>query len=307
MENTKFVKARCRRTGKYFALEVKKFGLSWRVVNVDELAPDKARMIASEVKQGKFNTNDTLLPCSKCGGRRIGGCSCPQETYNCSADMEYHLDCAYCDCLEIDYSQPSRRATAGHEGKTVTVQGKEIRVVNFSNVEWEPFDNVKYHENGRLRGFFSEPRTHVKAKDEDIEFHGYNVSQMDEGVFYEIGENDDFEIECDVNTSGIMPHPGGYLYINFGLIRANIMQTGGTFYLGGHPCATVGNRFKMRLSLTNEGKYTVYIDGEKKGEKINPSQERTKIIFGFNHGPHCCSSLSHATLSNIKMTQGVAQ
>ena len=71
MEDTKFVKARCKKTGKFFALEVKKFGLNWRVVNVDELSADKARLIVSEVKQGKFNANDNLLPCSVCGSRRM--------------------------------------------------------------------------------------------------------------------------------------------------------------------------------------------------------------------------------------------
>ena len=304
MEDTKFVKARCKKTGKFFALEVKKFGLNWRVVNVDELSADKARLIVSEVKQGKFNANDNLLPCSVCGSRRIAGCDCARKKYNyCSPHMEYHLDCAYCDELELLYTRASTRYT----GEVVIVQGKAIRAVNFSNAEWVKFDNIQHHENGRLRGFLSEPHVHVKAREEDIEFHGYNVSEMDEGVYYEIGANDDFSIECNVNTSGIKPHPGGHLYIKFGLIEAQISENGGSFFLGGQHCCNVGSNFKMLLSLTNSGKYTIVINGRTFGVKTNPSQSSTRITFGFKHGAHFCHLLSHAKLSNIKMTQGIPQ
>lgn len=307
MIDTKFVKARCKKTGKYFALEVKQFGSEWRVVNVDELDADKARVVASEVKQARFVTADNLLPCSRCGDRRIGGCSCARKILDCSPQMGYHLDCAYCNKLEIDYSVPTRSDFAGYDGKTVTVQGKELKVVTFSNVEWIHFDNIQNHVNGRREGYRHEPLVHVEAEQERIEFHGYNVSQMDEGVYYEIGANDDFEIECNVDTSGIKPHPGGHLYISFGFINAQIDQNGGSFYLEGQAIATVGSRFTMRLSLTEEGKYTIYINGVKKGQRINYSQARTKIIFGFKHDGHHCELLSHATLSGIKMTQAVAQ
>lgn len=307
MEGTKFVKARCKATGKYFALEVKKYGLSWRVVNVDELDADKARVVASEVKQARFETNDNLLACSGCGKRRIGGCGCARKRFNCSADMGYKLDCAYCNKLEIDYSVPTRADLSDYRGEKVTVQGKEIKPITFSNVEWTRFDNINVHTNGRRHGYLHEPKVHVVLKEKNIEFHGYNISEMDEGVYYLIGARDDFDIECDVDTSGIRPHPGGHLYISFGLITANIDQNGGSFFLDGQAIASVGSRFKMRLALTDEGKYSIYINGALVGERVNPSQKRTKVIFGFKHQSHHCSELSHATLSGIKMMQGVAQ
>ena len=304
MKESKFLKAHCKLTGRYFALEVQKFDNVWKVVNFDELNIEDSKIIASEVVQSSFQTNDNLLACSFCGNRSIGGCSCAKSRFYCVQDLKYHLDCAYCDNLEIDYTPPSREI---HTGEKVIVQGKEVQSVNFSNVKWIKFDRIQSHINGRLLGFTAEPHIHVIAEDKNIEFHGYNISEMDEGVYYEIGANDDFEIECEIDTSGINPHPGGYLYIEFGLIQAQIKKRGGSFFLNGeHCCNVVGPKFKMRLSLTSDNKYAIYINDLKKGERIYPRMSTIRIYFGFKHGPHRCESLSHAALKNIKMTQGVA-
>jgi len=303
MEGTKFVKARCKRTGKYYGLEVLEEGGCWVVVNVDELTDDKAQKLASEVRQDEFYTNENLLACTGCNSRRIGGCSCAKRKYDCKPDMDYHLDCAYCKDFEIDYSIPRG---AHDEDEYVEIQGKLVKVVTFSNVEWQKFDRLNYHEDGRAAGY-AEPTEHVIATEDRIEFHGYNISAMNEGVYYVIGEQDDFDIECTVDTSGIMPHPGGCFYIDFGLIKAEITEKGGTFYLGGRSVKTVGTNFRMRLSLTDAGTYTIYINGKEIDSEVNRHQSKTEVIFGFRHDAHHCSNLSHAILSGIVMHQGIAR
>src|SRR5699024_3508498 len=69
----------------------------------------------------------------------------------------------------------------------------KYKAVTFSNVEWEKYDHISDHPSGAE---FNEPTVHVIADEKKIEFHGYNISQMDEGVTYTIDGSDDFEIEC---------------------------------------------------------------------------------------------------------------
>lgn len=306
---TKFLKAQCKKSKKYFGITVSKFGGVWKVINVDELDDDKAKMVTSEVRQPVFETNENLLACYKCGSRKIGGCNCATKMVkDCSSTgAKYNFQCAYCKSFEIDYTLPRRSDIGAMAGKTFTVQGKEVKVVTFSNVEWTKFDNIKNHTNGRLNGYPFEPIEHVIANKKNIEFHGYNISAMDEGVFYVIPANDDFIIECNVDTSTIQPHPGGELYINFGLITAKITQNGGDFMIDGKTVGSVGSKFKMRLSLTEGGKYEVFVDNKKLGEKCVQNSGETKITFGFAHGGHHCHILSHAYLKDIEMQQAVDQ
>lgn len=308
MENTKFLKAYCSKSKQYYGLEIKQFGSEWKVVNMDLLPDDKARVVASEnIRQPKFVTHENLLPCTGCGDRVVSGCSCSHSIRTCRPGMKYNFNCIYCKHFEIDYSLPKSSDARGLAGKTVTVQGKEIKVVNFSNVEWIHFDYIKNHVDGRKEGGYDEPKVHVIANNQNIEFHGYNISEMNEGVYYTIGANDDFDIECDVDTTTIRPHPGGHLYIDFGQIKAEIALEGGAFFLGGKEVARVGSRFKMRLSLTDEGCYSIYIDGKLRGQLVSPVQTDTHVIFGFKHDGHHCYELSHAYMRGIKMQQAVAQ
>ena len=129
MGTNKFLKARCKKTGRWYGLEVKQFGSTWKVVNMIDLSDGEAAVISSEVKQDSFETNDNLLACKKCGKRRVGGCSCARKTHQCSKNMKYHFDCIYCDELEIDYNLPTRSEVSGRVGDTVTLsQGQEVKI-----------------------------------------------------------------------------------------------------------------------------------------------------------------------------------
>ena len=181
----------------------------------------------------------------------------------------------------------------------------KYKAITFSNVVWKKYDNISIHPSSdKFRSI--EPRVHVIANEKVIEFHGYNVSEMDEGVSYEIGPSDDFEIECDINTSTISPHPGGHLKICLGLISAYLDEDGGDILMGGKRIARVGSEFHLKMSLTNSGQYDVEVDGKSVGSRFKASQDDVCIRFGFVHESHFCELLSHAYVSDISMRQAVS-
>ncbi len=302
MENTKIIKAYCKKYKQHFALEIKQENGRWNVVNFTNLSDEEAELIYSEIRQNQFETNQALLPCLKCGSRVVGGCKCSQKNHPCSQDMEYQFDCIYCHELTLDYSLPSASALKRAGEKVTLPQGKEVKIVTFSNVTWTKFDRIQHHPSGRR---FNEPMVHVVTNEKDIEFHGYNISEMNEGVYYRIGEQDDFVIECDVDTSTIKPHPGGFLYISLGIISAHIEQTGGQFFLNNQTIAQVGSKFHMILSLTEGGRYEVIINGKSYCNVFSENKTKVNIVFGFTHGSHYCKLLSHAYIRDIKMQQAV--
>ncbi len=176
----------------------------------------------------------------------------------------------------------------------------KYKVVTFSNVKWDHYDNIPFHPSGAE---YNEPTVHVIANEKEIEFHGYNISEMDEGVFYKIGAKDDFEIECVIDTSAIQPHPGGNVNVTLGIITAELTQDGGDIILGGLKVATVGSRFKLKMSVKNGGYYDIYIDDVLVGSKADQNQNDIEVKFGLSHESHHCPLLSHAYISNIEMKQ----
>ena len=308
MDGTKFVKARCNVTGKYYGLEVLPIGRRFEVVDMVDLDDEKAKVLTSEIHQDDFETHNNLQPCRWCKSRKVGKCSCTQKHHVCKKDSPYEFMCIYCREFKIDYSTVSKDKLGQFKDGdwVVTPQGKRVKIITFSNVEWKKFDNIQKHEDGRKNGFLNEPTVHVIANEKNIEFHGYNISAMDEGVYYEIEKGQGFSISCKVDTSLIAPHPGGNFYINFGAIAASIDQSGGSFFLGGNEVAAVGCKFQMRLVLTENGVYEIWINGIKKGELFQRQKifSKNEIRFGFKHDAHFCNLLSHAYLKDIDMTMG---
>ena len=176
----------------------------------------------------------------------------------------------------------------------------KYKAITFSNVKWEQFDNISNHPSGAE---FNEPKIHIIACEERIEFHGYNISAMNEGVRYTIDDNDAFEIECDINTSTISPHPGGHLEINLGIISAQLNENGGNVLLDGDIVATVPSQFHLKMSLMNGGDYEIEIDGHCVGHKYCKTRGKVDVVFAFMHDSHYCSQLSHAYISDISMLQ----
>lgn len=129
MAESKFIKAYCAKTSRYYGLEVKKLGFKWKVVNMVQLSDEEARLSASEVEVSSLETGDNLIPCQTCGGRRVGGCGCAKKKQRCSRDMKYRFDCIYCDELKLDYSLPTASDVGGQAGETVKLsQGQEVKI-----------------------------------------------------------------------------------------------------------------------------------------------------------------------------------
>lgn len=110
MSESKILKAKCGKTGLEFALELKKFGSTWKVVNFVPISEEESKIIASEISQPVFLTNENLVPCRNCGSRKVSGCSCSRKKHSCSPSMKYQFDCVYCDALSIDYSRPTKKS-----------------------------------------------------------------------------------------------------------------------------------------------------------------------------------------------------
>ncbi len=87
MRNTKILKAKCQRTGRWSAMELKNAGDEWQVINMIPLTSDEAKLISSEIRQPKLKTNKVVLPCSLCGNRIVSGCGCLQKKIKCGTDM----------------------------------------------------------------------------------------------------------------------------------------------------------------------------------------------------------------------------
>ncbi len=127
MADTKFLKGKCNKTGRYFGLEIKQNRGRWEVVNFLEIPEEEARVITSEIRQPSFETATSLLPCENCGSRKVGGCSCTAR--RCPVQRgEYNFQCVYCKNMEIDYSSVS--SIAGYkEGDVIRLsQGQEVKI-----------------------------------------------------------------------------------------------------------------------------------------------------------------------------------
>lgn len=177
----------------------------------------------------------------------------------------------------------------------------KYRSITFSNVKWTKFDNISYHEPAPLS--YNEPSQHIIADEKKITFRGYNVSAMSEGVRYMIRPGSEFSIECDIDTSNIKPHPGGHLNISLGLITAVLNETGGTIMLDGSSVATVPSRFHIKMSLVENGKYCVEIDGRSVGSAFRQMNAPVGVEFSFEHDSHHCELRSDAFISDIEMAQ----
>ena len=176
MSESKMLKARCRKTGRSYGMEIKKIGSTWKVVNMIDLNDEEAGIIMSEVRQSSFETHTNLLPCARCGSRRVGGCSCAPKNHGCSRGMDYEFDCIYCNALEIDYSRSTSRTPytkwAGMSNIPDAIKDK------YGNPQGSEYDLA---EDGSLNGykivvlnlckecFFDKPAEALKKKGFTIE------------------------------------------------------------------------------------------------------------------------------------------
>lgn len=102
-EGNKIIKCRCRATGRYFVIEVRRSGRVWAAVNFVDISAEDAAHIASEVYPEEVYTASNLLPCSKNGTRKVASCSLVKTPCGrCANSGRYSIDCIYCTELVRD-------------------------------------------------------------------------------------------------------------------------------------------------------------------------------------------------------------
>ncbi|MBO5312945.1 MAG: hypothetical protein J6B29_03165 [Clostridia bacterium] len=167
----KMLKAKCKRTGRYYGIELRQRDGEWKAVNMVWLSDDERAIIDSEVRQSRFLSADNLQPCGKCGTRKLFSCSCLRGKRACSLSSPYELDCIYCDQLEIDYSRNRRRGPytewAGHSNIPQAIKDK------YGNPQGSQYDLA---EDGAFTGYsivllnlcnecnFNQPRVALEKK-----------------------------------------------------------------------------------------------------------------------------------------------
>lgn len=97
MSDKRVLSAYCRKTNKYFALEVSNASGDWEAVNFVELTEEQALTLASGGVSLPIISASSLLPCSRCGSRNVFGCSCARKAFQCAKSMKYNFQCLYCD------------------------------------------------------------------------------------------------------------------------------------------------------------------------------------------------------------------
>ena len=123
-----FVKTYCDIGRKFYGLEVRKEGFSWKVTDVLPLSEREALLASTdpEVNVRGLETADNLLACKGCGSRKVGGCSCAYGGQRCSGD--YDLMCVYCKHMKIDRSVPTSSEVRGAGGTIRLSQGQEVKI-----------------------------------------------------------------------------------------------------------------------------------------------------------------------------------
>lgn len=125
MKNTKLVKARCTVTNAAFVVEVRKKGTQWQAIDFVRLTDVQDKKLESQIDVSSLETAPTLLACTKCGNRQLGGCGCHKSKADCRAEAAYDFQCIYCKSMEIDNSAASDLV----EGEVLRLaQGQEIKL-----------------------------------------------------------------------------------------------------------------------------------------------------------------------------------
>lgn len=157
MENTKVIKGICKKTGKRFAMEVKKKLLKWEVVNFIDITEEQAKTFKSEVQVSSIKTAESLLPCSGCGSREVFSCSCAEKEKQCVGyDSKYNFQCVYCKQAVLEYT-PQKEIwlaidVSGSMSGTPLSEAKKaaINMINQTDLSLTKFAVVAFNSGCRI-------------------------------------------------------------------------------------------------------------------------------------------------------------
>ena len=146
-----YLKARCRKTGKWFGLEVEKNGASPAVItNFVDITEDMANHITPQYSVDEnIQTGKNLIACKYCRSRKFAGCSCNKNRKSCRPTDKYDFQCVYCNELEMDYSGAT--GDAGDVYNHVSVSNLPRSAFDrHGNPQGDQFDLAK---DGSMKGF----------------------------------------------------------------------------------------------------------------------------------------------------------
>ncbi len=101
MSDKRVLSAYCKKTNRYFALEVSNAQGDWEAVNFIDLPEEQALTLASGGISLPLLSAPSLLPCNRCGNRNVFGCSCAAKSFQCSKKANYNFQCLYCDQADL--------------------------------------------------------------------------------------------------------------------------------------------------------------------------------------------------------------
>ena len=100
MPKMKIIKAYCKKTNKYYCIELHDASGKWEAINFVDLTAEQASKVNSELDTLNYCTSPNLLSCYKCGKRNIAKCACAKKTPYCTKS-DYFYQCIYCNDLVI--------------------------------------------------------------------------------------------------------------------------------------------------------------------------------------------------------------
>ena len=101
MSDKRVLSAYCKKTNRYFALEVSNAQGDWEAVNFIDLSEEQALTLATGGISLPLLSAPSLQPCSRCGGRKVFGCACAAKSFQCSKQSSYHFQCLYCNQADL--------------------------------------------------------------------------------------------------------------------------------------------------------------------------------------------------------------
>ena len=146
-----YLKAKCRRTGKWFGLEVEKDRGPAVITNFVDITEEMANHISPQYSVDEnIETGRNLIACKYCRSRRFAGCSCNKNRKTCRPSDKYDFQCVYCNELEIDYFGADERASGDFYNHVNVSNLPRSAFDKHGNPQGDQFDLAK---DGSMKGF----------------------------------------------------------------------------------------------------------------------------------------------------------
>ena len=146
-----YLKAKCQKTGKFFALEITKYdGKPAVVTNFYEIDEEQANHLDPEYRVDEnISVGSNLNPCIHCKTRRIAHCSHHRLSKTCRFNDKYDYQCLFCDQLKIDYTRVNNKDNSFYN--KVNVSNLPASAFDkHGNPQGDQFDLAK---DGSMKGF----------------------------------------------------------------------------------------------------------------------------------------------------------